>query len=297
MKKSSQWFDLPDALEILAKKNLPKNIFQPLRSIIENGVAVIHGANEPNLCANVISDYQKYSSENSDYVKNNLDDLGREKRLVNFHHYSENALKVVTNENVLRVLDELFMSDTSIYTSLTFKYGTQQPVHRDTPHFATWPLNSFCGVWTALEDIDPDAGPIFYHPGAHRFTVNQFTNLDEAVSRMPNAAHQEILKTALDLYNGEIIRRAPSISEPVLLNIKAGDTVIWHPEMPHGGSPAKDPHRTRWSIVAHCAPSSVQVYQHEQFFLNRDQVPLQQRYGYKKWGKRNVALAGDVAYM
>jgi phytanoyl-CoA hydroxylase len=297
MKKSSQWFDLPDALEILAKKNLPEHVVQPLKSIIENGVAVIHGANEVNLCANVIHDYEKYSSENSDYVKNNLDDLGREKRLVNFHHYSENALKVVANQNVLRVLDELFMGDTCVYTSLTFKYGTQQPVHRDTPHFATWPLNSFCGVWTALEDIDPDAGPIFYHPGAHRFTVNQFLYLDEAASRMPDATHQDLLKTALDLYNGEIIRRVRDISEPVLLNIKAGDTVIWHPEMPHGGSPAKDQHRTRWSIVAHCAPSNIQVYQHEQFFLNRDQVSLQQRYGYKKWGNRNIALAGDVAYM
>jgi ectoine hydroxylase-related dioxygenase (phytanoyl-CoA dioxygenase family) len=147
-----------------------------------------------------------------------------------------------------------------------------------------------------LEDVDPDSGPIFYHPGAHRFSVDQNQFLEEAIKRAPNASLKESLLLALDLYNGEITRKAIAISEPVALNLKAGDTVIWHPEAPHGGGKANNASRTRWSMVVHCAPSNVQVYQHEQFFLNNKQETLPQRYGYIKSGDRNIALAGDTAY-
>ena len=134
-------------------------------------------------------------------------------------------------------------------------------------------------------------------PKSHRFSVDQYKHFLEAKKKIPGGTQQQQLALALDLYNGEIIRRVSEMSKPVFLDVKAGDVVIWHPQMPHGGSPAKDKYRTRWSIAAHCAPSNVQVYQHDQFFLNQNGVNLPKRYGYKTWNKRNIALAGDVAYM
>jgi phytanoyl-CoA hydroxylase len=295
--KSSQWFDRPNALEILDQKKLPKDISTPIRSLIIDGVAVIKNANSVDLCDGAIRDYQRFSSDNKIYVDKNLDELGREKRLVNFHLYSDSALKIAANEIILTILDQLFESEVGIYTSLTFKYGTQQPVHRDTPHFATWPPNSFVGVWTALESIHPSSGPIFYHPGAHKFELDQAWFYEEVKKRIPEQSETEQLLLALDLYNGEVIRRSPSISKPLLLNLEVGDTVVWHPQMPHGGSIAEDKNRTRWSMVVHCAPNNIHVYQHEQFFLNGDEKPLHTRYELKTYGRRKVALAGLVQYM
>ena len=31
-----------------------------------------------------------------------------------------------------------------------------------------------CGVWTALEDIDEECGPLIYYPGSHKWPI--YTN-------------------------------------------------------------------------------------------------------------------------
>ena len=221
---------------------------------------------DPALCRRVVDDYRRYVDENPAYARANLDALGHEKRLVNFHTWSSNAAEIGTNPRLMQLLDFLFGMEACVYTSLLFKYGTQQPVHRDTPHFATWPRGYFFGVWTALQDIDPDSGPVFYHRGAHRYAVDERRFLEEARARKPDAPEAEQLLLALDLYYGEIIRRSPAEGPVEIPKLAIGDVVIWHPELPHGGSPANDPELTRWSMVFHCAPVAVQVHQHTDFF-------------------------------
>lgn len=291
------WIDKENAGSILDSKSLSDSVKSALNSLMTDGLAVVKDSIPASLCSDVIEDYSRYSKEFADYVSENLDVLGREKRLVNFHHYSKAAERVGTNPKVMEILDALFETESIVYTSLTFKYGTQQPVHRDTPHFATWPHSRFVGVWTALEDVDPSAGPLFYHPGAHRFEVDPKDFWEEAVRQRPNATIQEQRLLALDLYNGEIIRTAPTVSEPKTIDLKAGDSVIWHPQLPHGGSPALNPHHTRWSMVFHCAPINVQVHQHDAFFSNFKNVVPSDRYGYRESMDRKLAVAGGVSFM
>jgi phytanoyl-CoA hydroxylase len=294
---SGLWIDAPDAESRIAAAPVAAEIKSIARSIRDHGVAVIKRAHDPDLCRKVVEDYARYAAANIGYVRENLDPLSREKRLVNFHLWSDAAARIGTGASVMDVLDFVFGEETAVYTSLTFKYGSQQPVHRDTPHFATWPRNLFAGAWTALEDVSPIAGPLFYHPGAHRFQVDPHVFLEEATQRLPDAPLTDRLLLALDLYNGEIIRQAPAIAEPVALTVEAGDTVIWHPELPHGGLPADDPMRTRWSIVFHCAPASVQVHQHDRFFTFSGATPPPERYSYISSHGRRVAQAGGVAFM
>ena len=298
LEQSGLWIDQPEASELLARSNADDSLKAVARDLMTSGLSVIRSAHSTALCQRVIDDYERYVEENRSYVRENLDELGREKRLVNFHLWSEAAAEVGTAPRIMNALDFLFGQAAAVYTSLTFKYGTQQPVHRDTPHFATWPANMFVGVWTALERVDPSAGPLFYHPGAQRFAVDRSSFFEEAVRRLPNGTLGEQLYLALDLYNGEIIRRAPEVSTPQSLELEAGDSVIWHPQLPHGGSPATDPMRTRWSIVFHCAPVSVQVHQHDRFFTHRQRTSAPpDRYKYTTAHGRKVALAGGTAYM
>jgi ectoine hydroxylase-related dioxygenase (phytanoyl-CoA dioxygenase family) len=291
------WIDTPDVLDRIASARSADLSKQVARDLAQNGLAVIKRANPPELCAQVVEDYERYVSTNRSYVDASRDELGREKRLVNFHLWSDAAARIGTNPRTMEALDFVFGMTACVYTSLTFKYGTQQPVHRDSPHFATWPRNYFVGVWTALEPIHPAAGPLFYHPGAHRFRVNEGDFMREAASRRPDATAVDQCLLALDLYNGEVIRRAPQISAPKLLELETGDTVIWHPELPHGGSPAADPNGTRWSIVFHCAPDAVQVHQHQAYFSHKSTEPPAPRYGFREFSGRKVALSGEVAYM
>ena len=291
------WIDQPGALEKVESANVGEFEKSIARSLINSGIAIVRGAHEKALCYEVIADYQRYSAERRDYVMANLDSMGREKRLVNFHRWSDAALRIGTNASIMSALDFVFGYEASIYTSLTFKYGTQQPAHRDTPHFATWPRGYFAGIWTALEPITEDSGPLFYHPGAHRFQVNEHDFLAAAQARLPQASKSEQILLALDLYNGEIIRTAPTIAEPVRISADVGDTVIWHPQMPHGGSPAVSQMATRWSMVFHSAPVAVQVHQHEAFFGHDKKSEPAARYGYTEAYKRKIAESGATGFM
>jgi phytanoyl-CoA hydroxylase len=291
------WLDAQDALLTIDRSCVADDVREIARCLHLDGIAVVRRAHSKELCDAVIEDFKRYVADNRSYVQENLDALGREKRLVNFHLMSDAAAKIGCAENVMSTLDFIFAGEASVYSSLTFKFGTQQPVHRDTPHFATWPKKMFVGVWTALEDIDDRAGPLFYHRGGHLFEIDPLEFMRQAKKRLPDAPVEQQLLLALDLYNGEVIRRAPNVSPATKLDMKAGDTVIWHPELPHGGLPAIDTARTRWSIVFHCAPRAVQVHQHDRFFTHDSLEAPSDRYFYRLVGSRSCAESGAVSFM
>ncbi len=292
-------FDDPKASERFPLRNTAMPLAERIaHDLVVNGLAVIRSAVDPSICDQAVEDYYKWLADNDGYRLENLDVLGREKRLVNFHLASSAALKIASNPLILDALDFIFGDEAYVYTSLTFKYGTQQPIHRDTPHFATWPARRFVGVWTALEDINPDAGPLMYSRGAQDFKVDQRAILAGVQLDFPDMSLKDQLDVALDRYNGIIINHAPEEGSITIVEpLKKGDTVIWHPELPHGGSPAKDPSLSRLSMVVHCASSEVHVHQHAQFFANEGETPPADWYAFRPMGGRKVALSGPVSFM
>lgn len=291
------WLDEPEAAQIVSTAPISNIARAALMDLITKGFTIVRGAQDPALCQAAIADYQRYCAENAAYVADNLDTLGREKRLVNFHHYSKAALQLGLNPQIMEILDCAFGAEAGIYTSLTFKYGTQQPVHRDTPHFATWPDGYFMGVWTALEDIAPEAGPLFYYEGAHRFDINAAEVWREAQALYPDFSEAEQLYQALDRYNGRVIDQSEKYGVRREAQMRRGDVAIWHPQSPHGGAAASDPLHTRWSVVFHCAPRAKQVHQHESFFRHAGKYEPPPRYGFRDYNGRAIAEAGDVGFM
>jgi ectoine hydroxylase-related dioxygenase (phytanoyl-CoA dioxygenase family) len=67
---------------------------------------------------------------------------------------------------------------------------------------------------------------------------------------------------------------------------QAGDVVIWHPQLPHGGSHIKDLSRTRHSFVMHVVPEGTPVYQQDAFFNPRKPLPERAKWNYEKFGGR-----------
>ena len=291
------WIDAPDAIETLRSLDIQEWQYNALEDLILRGFTVLKQSASPKICGNVVYDYQRYCAENRAYVDSSLDEIGREKRLVNFHLWSDNELEIATNPRAMSVLDLMFAERACVYTSLTFKFGTQQPIHRDTPHFATWPGNCFCGVWTALEDVRSDAGPLMYIAGGHRFTIDQREIFENVLRDRPDFSLQDQLNLALDIYNGRVIDEAPVHGELVVAELQKGDVAIWHPALPHGGAPAQDPFMSRWSVVVHCAPESVQVHQHDRFFMHAGPESPPARYGFTEAFDRKIAVSGGTAFM
>lgn len=290
------WLDQADAVAQLQGRAAGDVQLEAIGSrMIKDGFVVLPSAIAGTECDTVVSDYQRFIDDLGTEVEQHKDAGGRLLRVVNFHLSSGAAANIGCNPRLMAILDFLLGDEASVYSSLYFEHGSQQPIHRDSPFFETFPRNLFFGVWVALEDISIDAGPLMYVPGGHRFECDPHRIYDAVAARMPAAQRSALINEALEQYYGEVIRAASGVGAPVVVALKKGDVAIWHPQLPHGGSPAMDPGLTRRSMVFHCVPSSRQVYQHDVFFAHRGPAPAP-RYGFTRVNGRHVALSGATAF-
>ena len=265
-------------------------------SMIKDGFVVLPEVISVDRCEHVVAEFNAFLARLGPDVENHKDAAGRLLRVVNFHLNAEKAAEVATSPTLMRTLDFLFGEEAAVYSSLYFEYGTQQPIHRDSPFFETFPRNFFFGVWVALEDISPDAGPLMYHPGAHRFECDPHSIYDTVVERMGGTAtREELVSEALEQYYGEVIRTTDVLGTPLRAPLRRGDVAICHPQLLHGGSPANDKALTRRSMVFHCTPASKQIYQQDVFFAHRGAEPAP-RYGFREFNGRKLALSGETAF-
>jgi hypothetical protein len=128
------------------------------------------------------------------------------------------------------------------FQTLNFLVGSEQRAHSDAVHFHSEPQRFMCGVWFALEDVEPDAGPLFYHPGSHRRPV---LDMREAgvTDRAPTVEDYETF------YEPAFARQLDS--EPRVALLKKGQALVWAANLAHGGMAIGREGATRRSLVAH----------------------------------------------
>lgn len=231
----------------------------------ENGYLIVKGAVTEERCNNAILDFKKWAEENDNAEYNAK--RGKKRRIVNLHSDSSAHKQLITkSDKLLSVLDFLFGYKMSVYTSISFEYGTEQPLHIDTPVFSTSPREFYFGVWVALESASVQNGCLRALAGAHahryidefefaRNRVDDVTKVDRNALGLWNDYQKELVENAINDGN-----------EEVYLEVDAGDVIIWHPQLPHGGSPIINERLTRYSTVFHVVPEGTPVYQADVYF-------------------------------
>ena len=145
--------------------------------------------------------------------------------------------RLATHQPVLDFLETLYERRAFPFQTLNFAYGSEQAAHADTYHFDTTPMRFMCGVWVALEDVQPQAGPLHYYPGSHALPV--FTNADLADS-------------GYDEYNAFVLHQLHAAGyEKTTGLLKKGQALVWSANLFHGGEPRSDSNLTRLSQVTH----------------------------------------------
>lgn len=146
---------------------------------------------------------------------------------------------------VKRLLEVAYGRPPFAFQTLNFRRGTEQETHSDAIHFHSRPERFMCGVWVALEDIAPGAGPLSYRPGSHRLPVLTMqaagVNHDRPTLDDYRRVYVPALKARLDA------ARLPT-AEAVL---QKGQALVWAANLAHGGAPIADPASTRRSLVTH----------------------------------------------
>lgn len=152
---------------------------------------------------------------------------------------------IATNPEMMALLGKLYGRRAIPFQTLNFPVGTQQHPHTDAVHFSSLPERFMCGVWVAFEDIGPDAGPLVYYPGSHKWPIlnNAMIGRRGWNSVSPSA------QTPFEAVWRELVSTSGIPPETFLA--RKGQSLIWTANLLHGGSLQNDPTLTRWSQVTH----------------------------------------------
>lgn len=157
----------------------------------------------------------------------------------------EDVRAIASNSTVLDLLSKLYGRRAFPFQTLNFPVGTQQHSHTDIVHFSSIPERFMCGVWVAMEDVHPGAGPLCYVPGSHKWPIISNTMI-------ARRGWQSELDSAQTPYHdawAALIAEHEAPSQQLLA--RKGQALIWCANLLHGGSPRTDPVKTRWSQVSH----------------------------------------------
>lgn len=168
-------------------------------------------------------------------------DRRRPARIQDAWEHVNEVRALATRPNILDALQELYGRRPLPFQTLNFPVGTAQSPHSDTIHFNSDPAGYMAGVWTALQDVDGDCGPLVYYPGSHRLPVMslQDLGLQTGVEHYPE--YEKAIRA--------IIEREGL--QPAYGTIRKGESLIWHSNLLHGGAPRRNPLATRHSQVTH----------------------------------------------
>lgn len=238
-----------------------------VQDLVEDGVTVIKGAIPKDDCKRIIASFKRFASRNPDKFSKYLDSDGHYPRIANLHAAMPELVDLfIKNRTALKVQQAMFDSPVALYTSLFYERGSAQDIHRDAPYFTTKPEFFYFGVWVALEDANEINGALNVVKGGHKIAEPDRTAI--ALKHFPSLndvpSHSGLL---WDGYQSEVQRLCKKAGlRTESLSVEAGDTVIWHPLLPHGGGKIQDLTRSRFSFVMHTTPVGVPVYHLNQFF-------------------------------
>jgi hypothetical protein len=148
---------------------------------------------------------------------------------------------IVLDAGLTRVLHDVLEGAPMLCNTLNFEWGPGQEDHFDTLYMPPKEPNRMVAAWIALEDVTPDSGPLRYYPGSHKIPPFLFSHgrTDAIPDEMPNFRRY---------IAGELEKRG---AQPSMFLAEAGDVLIWHAQLLHGGYPIGDRQRTRKTLVAH----------------------------------------------
>ncbi len=261
------WIDTTDSdTETRVVNTQDLRIRNALRELKDVGFAILSRLISDHDCDLVNSDFERFCAENPEHSREFTLASGNHSRLYNLHQESQITRKVALNPVIMSLLDTLFTGRAALNSTLYFEESSEQQIHRDTPFFTAEPFRGeFVGVWFALEDVQPDAGPLVYLPAGHRLNFDM-----EEVKR--DAAHVgEMFRRYCTQIETDARARGIEVRQAIL---KKGDVAIWHPELPHGGSAIRRPGKTRRSLVAHYMPEGAYIQAVGYFFGLEEQKKI-----------------------
>jgi len=169
-------------------------------------------------------------------------------RLIEAWKQSEPVKSLALDSTVIATLRELYGQKPLPFSTINFTKGTEQPLHSDYFHFGSMPELMLAGVWVALQDIDPDSGPLAVAPGSHKGPI--VLPEDLGITKVPKSMNDvKENYTVYEEYLSKFI--ADNEFEVITPKLKKGQALIWAANMLHGAGAIANREVTRYSQVTH----------------------------------------------
>jgi len=178
------------------------------------------------------------------YIPPDLRYRGGVTKMLDLYTVSRLAQAVTAAPACVRFLSAVFEDAPKAFQQLCFWNGSQQAMHKDTAYVKidTNPL-SLAATWLALEDVAEGAGELEYYVGSHRAPDFVFGG----VSKWAEGHMQEHDRFLASLHE-DAKAHGHTLSR---FHGKAGDVLVWHADLAHGGSRITRQGQTRQSLVTH----------------------------------------------
>lgn len=251
-KTSRAWLDLQDSRIVLKEDNrlasFPEHVQKGLLDWSAQGFLVWKKFFPPEIIAEINTETNRIALSGKVSVThdNKYPFLNRESKKID---------DITRNPELIRLLSLLLGKEVVPFQTLNFVKGSGQRAHSDSIHMTTYPLGYLIAVWIALEDVHPDSGPLCYYPGSHKlpYLLNDDFGKISTAWMTGNRSYAEYEDVIEDLIHKQKL-------EPAVFLPKAGDILVWHANLLHGGQPIENPARTRKSMVVHYYAKDVIKY-------------------------------------
>ena len=226
------WFESEHLDSYLNASEFDNERRAQIRAFGRDGFAVLElGDEAPNLCDRAVAETEPWLS-------------GKTHRVQDVWLRAPAVRELALHPKIRSFLSAAYGRRPFPFQTLNFKFGSQQHPHADTIHFHSAPERFMCGVWIALEDVQPDAGPLIYYPGSHRLPIVSMDRI--GVSGRPKPSDYGAF------YEPHIERlMVESVAAPQKAIIPKGSAFVWAANLVHGGAPIERSGATRQSLVVH----------------------------------------------
>lgn len=265
------WIDAPNAEDQIQGRleigHITEDEAALLRRFREDGYVILNSAIEPALLKKAKEalerayegGYENLKFECNSITRDHIawrDEInGYPSKALDIHMFSADLRNLMFADQVRRFLNILFECQPYASQSLGFLRGSAQESHQDSAYVAYTVPRQFAASWIALEDVTANAGELFYYPGSQYVPDYLYGERYKSASeaRRNNYPAQALSKEIREHVATLDSRAAEMGISRQAFMAKAGDVLIWHADLAHGGLPvSKDV--TRKSLVTHYCP-------------------------------------------
>jgi ectoine hydroxylase-related dioxygenase (phytanoyl-CoA dioxygenase family) len=246
------WLDKKDSREELPKNDffqtLNRNHQESLLDWSKNGFTVLQEWISPDIVQQCNAEIQRMIDDKSANWK-------YANKIMFAIHQSELLRNIGMDDKLNGILSMLLGKPIDLFQSINFISASEQRTHSDSIHMSTFPAGNMIAVWIALEDMTMDNGLLHYYPGSHRLPYLMNVDYDNIGSKMMlgKKTYSDYEDAVESLINEKEL-------EKQRFTAKAGDLLIWHANLLHGGEKVLNPNTTRKSMVFHFYAKDVICY-------------------------------------